>query len=142
MKKIILTIICLFVTTVYAERITVIETSGLLFKDTLEVHAFDDPTIGGITCYVTTPKKSLSFADPTNVSISCRKFKNIDMSTVSSKERIYKKSKNVFVKSLYVNRIYDRTRNVLIYVAYTDKLTGSNASNSISVVVLNQGDNS
>lgn len=128
---------CLFVATVNAERLTVIETSGLMFKDTLEVHAFDDPTIDGITCYVTTPKKSLSFSDPTNVSISCRKFKDIDMGTVSSKERIYKESKNFFVKSLYVNRVYDRKRNVLIYVAYTSKLTGSNASNSVSVIVLN-----
>ena len=40
-----------------AEMIGEIRTSGLLIKDSLEIHAFDDPDIKGVTCYVTIPKK-------------------------------------------------------------------------------------
>ena len=34
------------------------------------------------------------------------------------------------------NRIYDKKRNVLIYASYTSKLSGDNANNSVSVVVI------
>ena len=137
MKKITLLLLTLISAHVFAEKIATIETSGILFKDTLEIHAFDDPTINGVTCYVSTPKKSLSFSDPSNVSISCRKVGEIN-GDITSSPRIFKKSKNLFFKNLYVDRFFDSKRNVLIYVAYTEKMTGNNASNSISVVALSK----
>lgn len=122
---------------VHAERIAKIETSGLIFKDSLEVHAFDDPYIDGVTCYVNLPKRTLSIEDQSNTSISCRKVGEIS-GTLKSRQKIFKQKKSWFIKSLYIDRIYDRKRNVLVYVSYTKKLSGDNASNSISVVALNK----
>ena len=123
-------------TTAYAEKIGTIATSGWLIKDTLEVHAFDDPNIGGISCYVTLPKRSFSIEDQTDTSISCRKVGKVT-GDLGSKSRIFKNKKSWFMKSLYIDRIYDHKRNVLVYVSYTAKLSGDNANNSVSVVALN-----
>ena len=120
-----------------AERIAKIETSGIFFKDTLEVHAFDDPYVKGVTCYVTLPKRTLSIEDQTNTSISCRKVGKIS-GELESRKKIFKQAKSWFIKSLYIDRIYDGKRNVLAYVSYTEKMSGDNASNSVSVVALNK----
>lgn len=122
---------------VYSEQLGKISTSGLVFKDYLEIHAFDDPNISGITCYVTAPKRSLHFVDQTDSSISCRKTGKI-IGNLVSKSKIFKQKKSWFIKSMFVDRIYDKKRNVLIYISYTKKLSGDNANNSISVVVVNQ----
>jgi len=137
---IIATIICsflVFVAKVKAEEIGTVESSGILFKDTIETHAFDDPEYKGVTCYVTLPKRSMSFEDQTNSSIACRK---IDNSVIngSSANNIFSASKGLFAKMLIVDRFFDKKRNVLVYIAYTEKLSGDNASHSISVVPLNK----
>jgi len=124
-------------TTAYAEKIGTIATSGWIIKDTLEVHAFNDTDIEGVTCYVTLPKRTLSIEDQTDTSISCRKVGKVS-GDISSSARIFKNKKSWFMKSLYIDRIYDRKRNVLVYVSYTAKLSGDNANNSVSVVALNK----
>ena len=129
----------LFCSISHAETIGIIKTSGIFIKDSLEVLAFDDPTIKGITCYVTAPQKALSFTDPSNSSISCRKVGKVEGfvgDLPQSTRNIFSRSKNLFFKKLSVDRIYDAKRHVLVYVSYTKKLTGDNASNSVSVVVL------
>lgn len=119
-----------------AQHLGTIETSGMLFKDKLEIHAFDDPTIKGVTCFVTLPKRSMSIEDQTDTSIACRKVGKIDGNLVSQKQ-IFKRSKSWFLKSMYVDRIWDAKRKSLVYVSYTKKMSGDNANNSVSVVTLN-----
>lgn len=138
MFKLLLVVLCMLIVNVNvtnAEVLGSIETSGMVFKDSLQIEAFDDPYLSGVTCYIALPKKSLSFSDQTDASISCRKTGKIT-GKLKSKKRIFKEKKGIFVKSLYVDRIYDVKRNVLIYVSYTSKLSGDNASNSVSVVVV------
>lgn len=142
MKKIIMIVVFLVLSsgayfTVMAERLALIETSGMIFKDKLEVLAFDDPDIKGVTCFITMPKRSLSFEDQTNTSISCRKISKIS-GLVGSKKKIFRGNKSLFFKSMYVDRVYDKKRSSLLYVSYTEKLSGDNASNSISVVTLDR----
>lgn len=119
-----------------AETLATIKTSGMIFKDTLEVLAFDDPDVAGATCFVTLPKRALSMEDQTDTSISCRKVAEIT-GKMTSREKIFRNRKSVFFKSMFVDRIFDEKRNVLVYVSYTKKLSGDNASNSISVIPLN-----
>ena len=133
--KLFLSFLMLLGTLSYGKKIGEIKTSGLLFKDRLEVHVFKDPDIKGVVCYITTPKRALSFVDQTDSSISCRKVAKIN-GKLYSRKRIFKKSKSWLFKSLYVDRIFDRDNNVLVYVSYTSKLSGDNANNSISVVAL------
>lgn len=135
MKKVILLAIML-ISVLQADKLGTIKTSGFLFKDSLSVYSFEDPDIKGIVCYVTEPIKSLSLEDPSDSAISCRKVSKIS-GTIRSKKRVFKNKKNLFFKTMYVDRIYDKKHNALLYVSYTKKLTGKNASNSISAVVLN-----
>ena len=136
--KILLSVVVLamFSNIANAELLHRITTSGLIIKDTLEVHAFDDPDIAGITCYVTLPKRTLSIEDQTDTSISCRRTGKIS-GEMASKQRIFKENKSWFIKTMFIDRIYDKKRNVLVYVSYTKKLSGDNANNSVSVVALN-----
>lgn len=123
---------------VQAEQIYKVKTSGLMIKDSLEIHAIDDPDIKGVTCYFTLPKRALSVEDQTDSSISCRQIGPIS-GELTTKTSIMSSSKSWFFKELYIDRIYDKGRNVLVYVSYTKKLAGDNANNSISVVPLYVG---
>lgn len=120
---------------VQAELLHTAKTSGMVIKDSVEVHAFDDPDVKGVTCYYTLPKKTLSIEDQTDSSVSCRQVGPIS-GDLTTKESIMKASKSWFVKSLHLDRIYDKSRNVLIYLTYTKKMSGENSNNSISVVPL------
>lgn len=133
----IIVLIFVVVAKVSAEPIGKVQTSGMLFKDSIEIHAFNDPNYSSITCYVTLPKRSMSFDDQTNSSISCRKITN-EKVFASSRKNIFQASKGAFAKKLTIDRFYDKKRNVLIYIAYTKKLSGDNASHSLSVVPLNR----
>lgn len=110
-----------------------VQTSGMLFKDSIAITAFDDPTIQGVACYVTQPDRSLSWDDPTDSAIACRKVGEIkgDMSNLAD---VFSASKNPFFKQFHVDRFYDNRRQVLVYISYTSKSAGENASHSISVV--------
>lgn len=47
-------------------KIAEVKTSGVFFKDTVEIHGFDDPTIQGVACYVTPRSdRSISMTRPT-----------------------------------------------------------------------------
>lgn len=123
-------------TNAYAEEIGSSKTSGMLFKDTLTVHAEDDPDFENVVCYTTDVEiGGPNLENPSSSSIACRlvgKFKG----TPSSKRKVFSRTKNPFFKRLVVDRFYDAKRNVLVYLSYTKKLSGTNASHSISVVPL------
>ena len=118
-----------------AEKLYKAKTSGLVLKDSIELHVVDDPDIKGIACYFTLPKRSMSISDQTNTSISCRKVGKIS-GKIKSKKKVFSASKSWLVKKLVIDRIYDKKRNALVYMSYTKKMSGDNASNSVSVVVL------
>lgn len=118
---------------VYAEKLYTAKTSGIMIKDTIEVHVFDDPDIGGVACYYTLPKRAMSFTDQTDSSLSCRQIGPIT-GHLTTKKSIVNKSKSPLFKTMVMDRVYDAKRNVLIYLTYTKKMDGDNASNSISVV--------
>jgi len=118
-----------------AEPIGTVETKGLFFKDTLTVEAFDDPTISGVTCYTTIHDKAMSFEESSSVSLSCRQVGPIKGELVSQ-PNVFSRSKNPFFKKTVVDRFWDAKRKVLIYLTYTKATSGTNASNSVSVVVV------
>ena len=122
-----------------SEKVGSVSTKGLLLKDKIEVYAFDDPDIKGITCYTTYYKRgSLNpfKEDSSSVSLSCAKTGKIE-GTPSDRENVFSQKKNIFFKKTLVSRLYDKNRNVLIYLTYTKATSGENFSHSISVVPLN-----
>lgn len=120
-----------------AKQIGEVETSGWMFKDTIEIHSFKDPTLQGITCHVTYPDKSFSLDNPTDSSISCRQTSpEIVGNYEKNAEDVFSKSKNLFFKTMKVDRFYDKEAHTLVYIAYVKKVEGENAAHSISSVPL------
>lgn len=114
-----------------------VKTSGLLMKDSIVIDSFTDPTIDGVACHVTSPKRAMSFEDPTNTSIACRQVKrSVTGNFKATAKNVFGKSKGIFFKSMTVDRFYDAENNTLVYLAYTKKLFGHNASHSLSSVPL------
>lgn len=102
---------------VNAEMIGKVTTSGVFFKDTIEIHEFMDPTMDGITCHITYPDRSFSTDNPTDSSISCRQTSKTLVSYGEYKktqENIFSKSKSLFFKVMRVDRFYDAKNNSFI----------------------------
>lgn len=126
----------LFTSTAHAELVGEVKTSGMVFKDTIGIEAVDDPTIKGVTCYVTAVELGgPNWENPTDSSIACRQTGKIS-GELGPMESVFSKSKAVFFKNMRVDRFYDKKRNVLVYISYVRKLSGTNAAHSISVVPL------
>jgi CreA protein len=122
--------------TAWAETIGESKSSGLLLKDTISVNAFDDPDYSSIVCYTTNVEiGGPNLENPSNSSISCRMIDHFK-GTPKSRNDVFSKAKSPFFKKLTVDRFYDKKRNVLVYLSYTKKMSGSNASHSVSVVPL------
>jgi CreA protein len=118
-----------------ADTIGTVTTSGILFKDSIAIKAFDDPDYPGIVCYVTMPDRSLSWDDPSDTSISCRLVGERPKSPAARAD-VFSEAKNPFFKVTRVDRFYDAKRDVLVYLSYTRKSSGENHSHSNSVVPL------
>jgi len=118
---------------------------------TLQVQAFDDPKVGGISCHVSDVAvgglgKILS-DDPSNASIACRQTGQIQIPN-ATKERwwgslnISKKGEDVFgktkgwFKKLKVVRFIDIERKVLVYVVFTPKWGKDSNKNVVSSISL------
>ena len=122
-----------------AEQIGKVTTSGLLFKDSIVINSFNDPTLEGVTCHVSNPKRSLSFEDQTNSSIACRQTGEIKGNYKVPAMNLFSQSKGLFFKKMRVDRFWDSKNKTLVYIAYTKKVRGDNASHSLSTVPLYRG---
>ena len=137
-----------------AEQIGAIELdSGFmsLTSYSLNVQAFDDPQIKGVTCHVSDVAVGgiggMFSDDPSNASIACRQTGQIiisgatndkpwgDLDLSDSGEDVFGTTKGWF-KSLKVTRIVDQARRVLIYVVYTPKWGEDSKKNVISTISL------
>jgi len=137
-----------------AEQIGSIELdSGFmsLTSYSLNVQAFDDPQIKGVTCHVSDVAiggvGAMFSDDPSNASIACRQTGPIVINGVTedrpwgnlnlsaSGEDVFGSSKGWF-KALKVTRIVDQKRKVLIYVVYTPKWGEDSKKNVVSTISL------
>lgn len=137
-----------------AEQIGSIELdSGFmsLTSYSLNVQAFDDPKVKGVTCHVSDVAiggvGAMFSDDPSNASIACRQTGQIVINGVTedrpwgnlelsaSGEDVFGSSKGWF-KALKVTRIVDQKRKVLIYVVYTPKWGEDSKKNVVSTISL------
>lgn len=130
-----------------ADKIGEVSTKFNLFSsnDTIIVEAFDDPDILGMSCFLSRAKTggvsgALGVAEDTSdAAISCVKIGEVKLpenvhTGKANGEKVFKKSTNVFFKSMQVVRSYDVDRGVLTYMVYSDKLIEGSPKNSISAV--------
>jgi len=116
----------------YGDKVGEFTSSGLIFKDTVEVIAIEDPKVKGVTIYVSNVKRPLTdrlmksfFTDPSAMTVSVVKTADVlcvDEQILNSNdmsgEDVFSAQKSILFKSVHVKRIYDKKRKVLVYVAY------------------------
>jgi CreA protein len=115
--------------------------TGVFSASTIDVEAFKDPQISGVTCHISSVKAHLSLSDPSNMAIACRQTGPIpaDLQTMidlSKPRQVFKDSKSILFKSLKVRRTFDEYNQTLIYLAYSTKETSGSFKNSVSTVPL------
>ena len=110
----------------------------------VEVNAYDDPKVKGVTCYVSHAKKggisgSLGLAtDPSESSIACRQVGAIGfVGKLPKQEIVFKENTSILFKKTKIVRMADPERKTLIYLVYSDKLIDGSPKNSITAVPVN-----
>lgn len=112
------------------------------------VEAYDDPKVGGVTCYVSRAKTGgikggLGLAeDKSEASIACRQTGVITFPTgkpLDKQEEMFNERISLVFKKLRVVRIVDTRRNTLVYLTYADRVIEGSPQNSVTAVPLPPG---
>jgi CreA protein len=110
------------------------------------VDAWDDPLVGGVTCYVARAKTggitgAIGLAeDKSDASIACRQVGPISFTKpLPAQQEIFSERQSILFKKLRVVRMVDRKRNTLIYLTYSDRLVEGSPKNSVTAVAVDRG---
>ena len=110
-------------------------------NDKIVVDAYDDPKVGGITCYVSRAKTggykgALGLAeDKSEASIACRQTGPITfIKPLEAQEDVMTERISLVFKKLRVVRMVDVPRNTLVYLTYSDRLIEGSPQNSVTAV--------
>jgi CreA protein len=105
------------------------------------IEAYDDPKVGGVTCYVSRAKTggvsgAVGLAeDKAEASIACRQVGPIVFrEAVAKQEEVFNERLSVLFKKLRVVRMVDTQRKVLVYLTYSDRLVDGSPKNSVTAV--------
>ncbi|HEY5323085.1 MAG TPA: CreA family protein, partial [Caldimonas sp.] len=105
------------------------------------VDAYDDPKVGGVTCYVSRAKTGgikggLGLAeDLAEASIACRQVGPISFpKPLEAQEEMFNERISLVFKKLRVIRMVDRKRNTLVYLTYSDRVIEGSPQNSVTAV--------
>lgn len=108
------------------------------------VDAYDDPMVGGITCYVSRAKTGgisggLGLAeDKAEASIACRQVGPISIAKpLPMQQEIFNERLSILFKKLRVVRMVDKKRNTLVYLTYSDRVIDGSPKNSVTAVPVN-----
>ena len=115
-------------------------------NDKIVVDAYDDPKVGGVTCYVSRAKTAgykgaLGLAeDKSEASIACRQTGPITFAKpLEQQEDVLTERISLVFKKLRVVRIVDKPRNTLVYLTYSDRLIEGSPLNSVTAVPVDRG---
>jgi CreA protein len=110
------------------------------------VDAYDDPKVGGVTCYVSRAKTggitgALGLAeDKSEASIACRQVGPIAIpKPLPEQEEIFNERISLIFKKLRIVRMVDAKRNTLVYLTYSDRLIEGSPQNSVTAVPVERG---
>ena len=110
-------------------------------NDKIVVDAYDDPKVGGVTCYVSRAKTggykgALGLAeDKSEASIACRQTGPITfIKPLEAQEDVMTERISLVFKKLRVVRMVDVPRNTLVYLTYSDRLIEGSPQNSVTAV--------
>ena len=130
-------------TTAQAEQVGEVDTVFKLIgpDHKIVVDAWDDPKVGGVTCYVSRAKTggikgAVGLAeDKSDASIACRQVGPIAFSKpLPDQEEVFSERQSFLFKKLRVVRMVDKKRNTLVYLTYSDRAIEGSPNNSVTVV--------
>ncbi|MDO4877896.1 MAG: CreA family protein [Neisseria sp.] len=110
-------------------------------NDRIEIHAFEDEQVQGVTCYLSYAKKgglkeTVNLEeDASDASISCVQtapqitYREAD---VKKPQQVFKRGSSMMFKTMQVVRYYDPQRKVLTYLVYSDRVIEGSPKNSMS----------
>lgn len=110
-------------------------------NDRIEIEAFDDPDVQGISCFVSYAKKGgLKEAvnleeDASDASVSCVQTAPVvtyNENIVIKPRQVFKRNASFAFKSLQIVRYYDANRKAFAYMIYSDKIVQGSPKNSLS----------
>ena len=110
------------------------------------VDAWDDPKVGGVTCYVSRAKTggikgAVGLAeDKSDASIACRQVGPISFAKpLPEQEEVFSERQSFLFKKLRVVRMVDKKRNTLVYLTYSDRVIEGSPNNSLTAVAVDRG---
>jgi CreA protein len=105
------------------------------------VEVFDDPKVGGVSCYLSRAKTggfkgAIGIAeDKADSSVACRQVGALSFrGKVPRQEEVFNERASVFFKRVRVVRMVDAKRNALVYLVYSDRLVDGSPKNSVTAV--------
>ena len=134
--------------TAHAETIGEVDTVFKLIgpDHKIVVDAWDDPKVGGITCYVSRAKTggikgAVGLAeDKSDASIACRQVGPISFTKpLPDQEEVFSERQSFLFKKLRVVRMVDKKRNTLVYLTYSDRVIEGSPNNSVTAVPVDRG---
>jgi CreA protein len=140
---IISTLLFLAATTANAEQIGEVDTVFKLIgpDHKVVVEVFDDPKVGGISCYLSRAKTggikgALGVAeDRSEASVACRQVGEVRFNTpLPRQEEVFTERASILFKHVRVVRMIDVKRNSLVYLVYSDRLIEGSPNNSVTAV--------
>jgi CreA protein len=109
------------------------------------VDAWDDPKVGGVTCYVSRAKTggikgAVGLAeDKAESSIACRQVGPISfVKPLPDQEEVFSERQSFLFKKLRVVRMVDKKRNTLVYLTYSDRVIEGSPKNSVTAVAVDR----
>ncbi len=148
MKKLFAVLVAGVAWTAQAEPIGEVDTVFKLIgpDHKIVVDAWDDPKVGGVTCYVSRAKTgglkgAVGLAeDKAESSIACRQVGAISfVKPLPDQEEVFSERQSFLFKKLRVVRMVDRKRNTLVYLTYSDRVIEGSPKNSVTAVAVDRG---
>ena len=105
------------------------------------VEVFDDPKVGGVSCYLSRSKTgglkgAVGLAeDKAESAVACRQVGPISfVGKLPKQEEVFSERASIMFKHVRVVRIVDAKRNALVYLVYSDRLIDGSPKNSVTAV--------
>ena len=147
MKRLLALSLALTPVLLHAEPIGEVDTAFKLIgpDHKIVVESYDDPKVGGVTCYVSRAKKggikgAIGIAeDKAEASIACRQVGPISFTRpLPLKEEVFSERLSILFKRLRIVRMVDPAHNTLVYLTYSDRLIDGSPKNAVTAVAVPQ----
>lgn len=110
-------------------------------NDRIEVEAFDDMDVKGLSCFLSYAKKgglkeTVNLEeDASDASVACVQTAPVvsfSEAVVAKPRKVFKRDASFAFKSLQIMRYYDAKRKAFAYMVYSDKIIEGSPKNSLS----------